>query len=371
MRAGRPARRWRSAKAGPPARDDEPSTRRVADATRPRRGRTNEATRRTLRGPLAAGRRPSGRSRTARPHVQGDGKAGAEACTSKTGARRVRRVLRAALLLLALVIVANELADRVARGAAGGQGTDSGTERSRRGVAAVPGAEHSQPGNRHLRARACARAARRSTADGSGDRQLPDAVAVGEGGAMESGEQRARPRARGARRRSQLRAALRYCDGHLHRIDGEARKAGNCLQKRSTSLRMRSSPSGKRRELRPRLAGPLPGPDANVHLWPGRCRARRGRAGAGAAARVHAGRSRDGAAGGGPSRARRDARPFRARAVRHGAGAPVSESRGRRVPAGARLLLARCRRSATPRGSCERRSVRLRRPNSASRAARH
>ncbi len=66
-----------------------------------------------------------------------------------------------------------------------------------------------------------------------------------------------------------LQASLRYCDGHLHRINGEARKA-----RRTRSPRPSRNSPGRRGVSRGRraatgLAGSVSGPGTHVHLRSG------------------------------------------------------------------------------------------------------
>ena len=105
----------------------------------------------------------------------------------------------------------------------------------------------------------------------------------------------------------ELKAALRYCDGHLHRINGEARKSRRQSHGGAAGIhRCRGRlPRGGRAETE--VAGPVSRACTHVHLRPRRRRSRRRCVEAGAASRLHAHAARDRAACRWISRARRHA----------------------------------------------------------------
>ena len=94
-----------------------------------------------------------------------------------------------------------------------------------------------------------------------------------------------------------LKGALRYCEGHLHRINGEARKARKLAAEAQREFTEAVVGVPGSRGAASELARSVSRPDADVHLRSGRRRPRRRRAEAGAALRVHGRGSRDGAAG--------------------------------------------------------------------------
>ena len=129
-------------------------------------------------------------------------------------------------------------------------------------------------------------------------------------------------------------AALRYCEGHLHRIDGEAAKQRNEDAEAQRELSESVALFREAAELRVRLAGSVPRPRPRVHLRPRRCGSGRQRAGAGAAARLHADGTRDEPARRRLSCARHQLRAHRPKARGHAAGKRLSRPRrSRRINA--------------------------------------
>ena len=93
-----------------------------------------------------------------------------------------------------------------------------------------------------------------------------------------------------------LRAALRYCEGHLHRINGEAgmRRGETVAGAAPSDERRCGIPRG--RGAPSRLARSFPWTGSHVRVRPRGSRPRRRRPQRGAASRIHTNRSRNGSA---------------------------------------------------------------------------
>ena len=123
---------------------------------------------------------------------------------------------------------------------------------------------------------------------------------------------------------------LRYCEGHLHRINGEARQGPRQAARRSTSSPMRSRRFARRPALRPNWPDPFLGL-ARTFIY-GIEDIDRGADAMNQAQRLgyRAWRSGNGAAGRRLSRARRHARRRAATTGGHGAGTRLPDSSARR-----------------------------------------
>ena len=216
---------------GWPAREDEAPTERVRAAAED----DEEATRRTLRSsPLqATAHAPSDVALAVTPHVTPDVGDGLKTVPYRNGSSKdggqtkrtpVQRALRSALLLLVLAIVANELrimlvADRLVDKV-------STQELSDLDATWLRYAELSTP-SLGIGIFWLERALVRQTI------AVTDRVIANYRTPSPSVREAQWRAARGVLARAlaarggdlRLRAALRYCEGHLHRIDGEARKA--------------------------------------------------------------------------------------------------------------------------------------------------
>ncbi len=138
-----------------------------------------------------------------------------------------------------------------------------------------------------------------------------------------------------------LKASLRYCDGHLHRIDGEARKARGKTVEAQQEFTGRGHRVSRSRRAQTELAGPVSWTRANVHLRAGGRRSRRRCAGTGAASRIYPRRSGDHAACGRLSCQRRHAGADRPNTRRPRTGGGISHAFRGSVPRRALDLLTR------------------------------
>ena len=246
-----------------PARHDEPPTRRTQPALRPGSGQAaqldEEATRRTLRtenaprttenaAPAAVPLAATVPARIAEP----------SAPVRSPRRSRTRRVLRAALILFALIVIAREL---------------SMASRAERLGAAVATAQLDDVGRLWDRYEELAASSLRIA--GSGIRRaLIDQTVTLTDRVIENYRTPA-PTVREAQWKlarealahalaadpgsRQLKGALRYCDGHLHRINGEARKARKLAAQAQREFTDAVSAFREAAELRPGWPDPFLG----------------------------------------------------------------------------------------------------------------